>query len=769
MKLPAFYTNALTLGDILSSTPTVKKLSEIYEHPVRVFSMIPELFAGLPYVSGSEDIREWKDISKEKWLRKNYDVHYTFAKIGKKVLLSDDRGIELRHSQIDIRQYHAIDLGFNLLPSEMQCHFIPLTEKDIELPKDYIVIHPSKTWNSRSWDIKNWNDLCENLISQDIAVVIIGKDSIQEEVENFNRDNENAEDRLKDELASKSIFNIDRKGVIDLTNKTTISQLWHVLNNASVIVTMDSGVLHLAGTTNTNIIQLGSSINPFFRAPYRYGNQEYKYQYIKGSCDIFCGSNMKYSLRDWNERYNGATPIQSLSLIDQCLENKPVFECHPSVNQVMIQINKVLKYERLRLKESESQNQISLGSRIEKINEQSVYDMLHKPKIDIIHPEYREETVYKVSFKIERKENNCPILHIIGNKKDERIFVVTFTDFNSGKVIYSTNIKTGHWVSPESHYFTKWGISVTSDGESFFNHIDDELPECIEIVSNALGDTIGALAVIEKYRVHSDVKKIDVICVNANLFINSYPNLNLIDRDKNKIFATRQQLKINEPRKIYYQFNKPLMQGYADQLGISIEGIKTRIDHKERKAANIDLRTKKYFCFSMHSTAQAKHWNHPEGWKKLCSLLKDEGYIPVCIDRTPTFGIEGWFRFNQVPNNAKRKSSNDLSDAIKVIQGAEFFVGLSSGMSWVANALNIPTVIISGVTSFDNEFTGDNVLRINDESVCNACFHRETFDASDWLWCPLHKNTPDHFICTKNITPDQVYSKIIQQHWYKNL
>jgi ADP-heptose:LPS heptosyltransferase len=39
-----------------------------------------------------------------------------------------------------------------------------------------------------------------------------------------------------------------------LTGKTSISDCYHLIHNASCFITMDSGLLHLAGTTNTPII-----------------------------------------------------------------------------------------------------------------------------------------------------------------------------------------------------------------------------------------------------------------------------------------------------------------------------------------------------------------------------------------------------------------------------------------------------------------------------------------------------------------------------------
>ena len=117
-------------------------------------------------------------------------------------------------------------------------------------------------------------------------------------------------------------------------NKTSISDTWHIISNAHAFVTMDSGLLHLAGTTDTNIVHLGSSLIPEFRIPFRKGNQDYKYGYVRGGCDLECGSNMKYGVKEWGN-------IQGVPPLIKCLENKETFECHPSVEQVINHIKNV--------------------------------------------------------------------------------------------------------------------------------------------------------------------------------------------------------------------------------------------------------------------------------------------------------------------------------------------------------------------------------------------------------------------------------------------
>ena len=202
----------------------------------------------------------------------------------------------------------------------MECEYYPSNFEPIaDLPEKYILIHPVQTWPSRTWDPLKWMELTERLNSQGVSVVSIGKDSSETGFFNI----------------QKPTFNFQIKKGLNLMNKTSICQAWHLISRSLGFITMDSGLLHLAGTTDSDIIVLGSSIKPEFRLPYRKGSQSYKQQYIVGGCRLNCASDMKHSVQEWGS-------IQSVPPLIGCLEKKSSFECHPSVDQVLEKIKKLL-------------------------------------------------------------------------------------------------------------------------------------------------------------------------------------------------------------------------------------------------------------------------------------------------------------------------------------------------------------------------------------------------------------------------------------------
>ena len=112
---------------------------------------------------------------------------------------------------------------------------------------------------------------------------------------------------------------------------------------------------------------------------------------------------------------------------------------------------------------------------------------------------------------------------------------------------------------------------------------------------------------------------------------------------------------------------------------------------------------------------------------------------------------------NFIPKNAIDKTGDiSLSERMSQIDGCEFFIGLGSGLSWLAWALNKPVVLISGFSEPISEF--NNPLRVFNPSVCNGCWNdlSVAFDPSNWNWCPRKKD----FECSKEISFEMVKEKI---------
>jgi autotransporter strand-loop-strand O-heptosyltransferase len=169
--------------------------------------------------------------------------------------------------------------------------------------------------------------------------------------------------------------------------------------------------------------------------------------------------------------------------------------------------------------------------------------------------------------------------------------------------------------------------------------------------------------------------------------------------------------------------------------------------------------SKKYVCIATQSTAQFKYWNNPDGWTKTVDYLKSLGYDVVCIDRHPVFGVDG--SMNSIPKNCIDKTGDyTLLDRINDLANCEFFVGLTSGLSWLAWGLNKPVVFISGISLPRTDFYTPYRVTNTSPSLCHGCASEPDFifDKHDWMFCPKKKN----FECTREITFEMVKEKIDQ-------
>jgi autotransporter strand-loop-strand O-heptosyltransferase len=274
----------------------------------------------------------------------------------------------------------------------------------------------------------------------------------------------------------------------------------------------------------------------------------------------------------------------------------------------------------------------------------------------------------------------------------------------------------------------------------------------VNFITKSLGDTIGGMPAVLAFQKRENC---DVYVYSgwSNILKDSYPTLFFV-KDTGGYY--------DKVIDVNYHFEYPLQEGFARDLGFENWTYrKPFIDFtpKERPIKN------KYIALGIQSTAQCKYWNYPDGWDLLCRMFRKINITPVCVDQFESFGIKG--NWNIVPKSSVKKLDNPIEETMNYIHHAEFFIGISSGLSWVAHAMGKKVVMISGATEPWNEFEED-CLRIINRSVCHGCFHNpdeHKFDPTDWMWCPVHKGTEKHFECTKTITPEYVFEQIKNIGW----
>ncbi|WKE49085.1 autotransporter strand-loop-strand O-heptosyltransferase [Gluconobacter oxydans] len=166
-----------------------------------------------------------------------------------------------------------------------------------------------------------------------------------------------------------------------------------------------------------------------------------------------------------------------------------------------------------------------------------------------------------------------------------------------------------------------------------------------------------------------------------------------------------------------------------------------------------------YVVIATQASTQCKYWNNPGGWHEVIAFLKKAGYRVICIDQKPYHGTG--YVYNHIPHGAEDQTgSRPLTERARWLKHASFFIGLSSGLAWLAHAAGTPVVMISGFTHPDNEFA--TPYRVINWHTCNSCWNDPAFqfDHKDFFWCPRHKGTDRQFECSRLITGTQVIHTI---------
>jgi autotransporter strand-loop-strand O-heptosyltransferase len=338
---------------------------------------------------------------------------------------------------------------------------------------------------------------------------------------------------------------------------------------------------------------------------------------------------------------------------------------------------------------------------------------------------------------------------------------VEFIDKKENKAVYTHNIENNCWVGCSREYYVDWLVKVTDlskDKVIFEHHFDlNEKRVFISLESESLGDTIAWFAPIEEFQKKHNCKLI-VSTFKNDLFRSEYPNIQFIERGvgvpniyagyKIGWFYERDSDNYNTSMHPCHFRDIPMQQAASDILGLDLKTYKPRLV-KPQTGRPIEG---KYICIGIHATAQAKYWNHPHGWQTVVDYLKSEGYEVVLISKET-----GTYMGNTAPEGIIDRSGNfPLSDRINYLAHADAFIGVGSGLSWLAWASGTKVVMISGFSKPHTEFEDENLLRIWNPNVCNGCFNRFRLDAGDWNWCPDQKGTTRQFECSKSIQPEDV-------------
>jgi autotransporter strand-loop-strand O-heptosyltransferase len=346
----------------------------------------------------------------------------------------------------------------------------------------------------------------------------------------------------------------------------------------------------------------------------------------------------------------------------------------------------------------------------------------------------------------------------------ERPWRVTLRDLDAGNILFRTEMPSGK-INSAKRYFVRFRIELSLGDESVLVHDYDaaDRPVLILLPIGTLGDTVGWLPYAVKFqRKHRCRLTCGIAEGLIPLFRDAYPEITFIPHtavDPSRYYATYYIGLFFEDADSLWQPSDFRLVGLHRTAGY-ILGVDPQ-EEPPKIAPETDDRPipEPYVVIATQSTTQCKFWNNPLGWREVIAFLKQHGYRVICVDQKPVHG--NGLIWNHIPHGAEDQTGDrPLLERVRWIKHAAFFVGLSSGLSWLAWAVGTPVVMISGFTHPINEFA--TPYRVINYHACNSCWNdaRVRFDHRDFLWCPRHANTPRQFECTRLITADQVKDTI---------
>ena len=306
--------------------------------------------------------------------------------------------------------------------------------------------------------------------------------------------------------------------------------------------------------------------------------------------------------------------------------------------------------------------------------------------------------------------------------EDNKEYIVQFIN-SFGAIRNSGTYKSNELIIGDRQWYNNWTI-IVRDTESnilFTDKFDAKGKTVfIKIDAYALGDTIAWIPFVEEFRLKHQC---NVICstFHNNILADAYPYI-LFAEPNTQIQNIYAQYYIGAKSDGNMKYSpivtdeNPLQKTASEILGIPYKEIRPDLTPviKGKVKPNRD---KKYVCISEYGSIDKKMWKEGlDGWQIIVDYLNDNGFDVLVISKEQT----------ELQNVVNLTGDISLIDRMVDLYYCEFFIGVSSGLAWLAWSLGKHVVMISDVTPSDHEFYTD-CTRINANFLTKVDYNEEFY------------------------------------------
>ena len=336
---------------------------------------------------------------------------------------------------------------------------------------------------------------------------------------------------------------------------------------------------------------------------------------------------------------------------------------------------------------------------------------------------------------------------------------VRITDADSGQVFFDGHAAETVLISMEQ-YFIRWQVEVKRAGQMVFAHTYDAEAQtvCFVLEGEVLGDIIMLLpyirAFVQKWKCRGVILDKPAF---REILANYYPEFAVVEEFPEDAYATYHIGAFQMPPFVMPDDSRALPASYIGRELLGLYRAAEDVIYQPTRPRAIQ---EPYVCIAVQASGARKCWLYPQGWEQVVEYLKQRGYRVICIDRERATDSDGMHI--EMPAGAEDMSGDyTLMDRINMLAYADFFIGLSSGLSWLAHAAGCPVVMIGGISLPHSEF--DTPYRVQNRQVCHGCYNDLRVDWREDK-CPYHNGTEREYECSKKITPQMVI-RTIERLW----
>ena len=256
-----FIINSIAMGDVLACAPVVKYMADrFYTDPSLYRVVAKKAFRSFfPFVPDSS----FNDFD-EKGNFWNIPENWAVGVLNRK---NDHRMVRNTPKKLQLSQYAGLMMCDELIPLE-HLNYIPLEPVDISKFKfdfsNSVIIVSTFRDHTRTLPSEYILEIAKRLNNKGVTPVFVGKTDPSHDVEE--KESAKPKSQLPDDASEYGL---------DLRNRTNLNELATIMSKAKAVIGVDSGPIHLAGTTSTPIICGYTSVSAELRIPVRKEGKTY--------------------------------------------------------------------------------------------------------------------------------------------------------------------------------------------------------------------------------------------------------------------------------------------------------------------------------------------------------------------------------------------------------------------------------------------------------------------------------------------------------------